>query len=176
MDNEVFQRLAKETNLSKGSLEAARLVMVDGLKQVDVAERLGMKAQQVSRATRTLYEVERKLAESGQLESVETMVVERNLEASYTMAVQRAREAAGESTVLSAAEAGQSYSGPIVARTGMHVVQDTGRGALVIHELAKLERVPELGQSLGISYSEDLRRPAKVIDRSLSIKRGGISR
>ena len=176
MESAVFERLAKETGLSKRSLDAARLVMVDGMRGVDVADQLGMTKQQVSRATKALYEVEQRLREAGVLETSETAVIERNLQASYTLAVLRAREVAGEDTVLSAAEPGQTYSGPTVARTDMHVVQDAGRGALVIHELAKLERVPTLGQSLSISYSEDLRRPAKVIDRALSITRGGISR
>ncbi|WP_445267842.1 KfrB domain-containing protein [Trinickia mobilis] len=176
MNGDVFDRLAKDTKMSPKSLEAARLVMVDGMRPGEAAAKLGLLLPQVSRSTKTLYEKERELRESGQLASPETETVERNLNASYTLAVQRAREQAGEETVLSAAEPNKSYLGTAIARTDMHVVQDLGRGQLVIHELAKLQRVPVIGSMFDIKYSEDLRRPALVVEQVRSHKRGGISR
>ena len=39
---------------------------------------------------------------------------------------------------------GLAYFGPVVQLDDLHAVQHTGRGAHVIHELAKLDRVPAL--------------------------------
>jgi hypothetical protein len=177
MDAELFKRLAQEKpKLSAKSLEAARLVMVEGMRPGEAAVQMGLLPAQVSRTTRGLYEAEAELRETGKLASVSTSLVERNLDASYTVAVTQARGLMGDDAVVRAAEPNRSYSGTAVVRTDLHLVQDLGRGSLVVHELAKLDRVPTLGQSLDVSYSDDLRRPARVATQEMTLKRGGISR
>lgn len=177
IDAELFERLAQEKpKLSAKSLEAARLVMVDGVRPSDAAAKVGILPAQVSRTTRALHEAEAELRETGKLASVSTDLVERNLDASYTLAVTQLRSQMGDHVVVSAAEPNRTYVGAAMVRTDLHLVQDLGRGSVVVHELAKLDRIPALGQSLEVSYSNDLRRPAQVAIQGLTQKRGGISR
>lgn len=177
IDPELFERLAQERpRLSDKSLAAARLVMVDGVRPGDAATRVGILPAQVSRTTRALYEAESELRETGKLTSISTDLVERNLDASYTLAVSQLRNQMGDEVLVSTAEANRTYSGSVKVRTDLHLVQDVGRGKVVVHELAKLDRVPQLGQSLDIAYSNDLRRPAQVSVQGITNKRGGISR
>jgi len=52
---------------------------------------------------------------------------------------------------------GQDYFGPVVQRDDLHAVQSTGQGKHVIHELEKLDQVPELDNpKLEIRYRNGL--------------------
>ena len=52
---------------------------------------------------------------------------------------------------------GQQYKGEIVHvdRTQGYCVQLSGKHSLFVHSLDKLERVPEVGENLKLSYSHD---------------------
>jgi hypothetical protein len=175
MDAKTFDQVVKNTRHAPASIEAARLVLVDGVRPSEAAAKTGALPAHVSRTTRNILEAERKQRAASGL-TPELVTVEKSLNASYTLAVQTAREKMGQGTVLSAAEPGHQYIGTSIAQTDMHLVQDVGRGQLVIHELAKLERVPVLGASLDIRYGRELMRPALVSERERTNSRGGISR
>jgi hypothetical protein len=172
----VFEEAIKGTRHAPASVAAARLVLVDGLRPVDASAQTGASVQHISRTTKAILEASRKaMVESSGL-STELAIVEKRLSASYTQAVQAAREKMGVNSVLSAPDLGGQYLGAVVFRNEMHVVQDVGRGQMVIHELAKLERVPLVGSTLEIRYSREPLRPALVVDRERSKQRGGIAR
>ncbi|MCW3587412.1 KfrB domain-containing protein [Burkholderia cenocepacia] len=175
MDAKTFEQVVKGTNFAPASIEAARLVLVDGVRPGEAASRTGALPAHVSRTTKNIRERERKLNEAAALKP-ELAAIEKSLNASYTLAVHTAREKMGTGTELRAAEPGKQYVGTSVVQTDMHLVQDVGRGQLVIHELAKLERVPMLGASLEIRYGLEPLRPALVTERQLAHTRGGIAR
>jgi hypothetical protein len=175
MDAKTFDQVVKNTRFAPASIDAARLVLVDGLRPTDAAAKTGALPAHVSRTTKNILEAEKKWrAENVAASSLES--VEKSLNASYTLAVQTARERMGPGTVLSAPELGGQYAGVTVAQTDLHMVQDVGRGQLVIHELAKLERVPALGADLEIKYGREPMRPALVSERTRTKSRGGVAR
>lgn len=49
---------------------------------------------------------------------------------------------------------GKNYLGPVVQSDDLHAVQHTGRGVHVIHELEKLDRVPQEGVNINIRYTD----------------------
>lgn len=63
------------------------------------------------------------------------------------------------------------YVGPIVLATGDHVVQDLGRGTVVVHRLADLTKQIVVGQGVAIQYRDGQAtvemRPTKGFDRAL---------
>jgi putative DNA primase/helicase len=65
-----------------------------------------------------------------------------------------ARATLGEQAVVRPAMGNQQYVGPVVGKTNAHAVQDVGRSTAVAHQLDKLDRVPQVGQSARIVYSE----------------------
>lgn len=65
----------------------------------------------------------------------------------------------------------KTISGPIIGRTGMHVIQNAGK-SVVIYETEKLNRVPEKNENVTISYQGG---KGKVNDKALE-KTNGVSR
>lgn len=175
MDAKAFERAVKGSQFAPASIEAARMVLVQGVRVGEAAAATGALPAHVSRTTKNIRERERKLNLEGNFTS-ELVAVEKSLHASYTLAVHRARELVGPDIALSAAESGKQYVGSSIVQTEMHLVQDVGRGQIVIHELAKLERIPAVGSSLDIKYGPEAMRPALVIERQLTQGRGGMPR
>lgn len=64
-----------------------------------------------------------------------------------------AKAAIGNQAVVRSAAANQQYVGPVVGKTSAHAVQDVGRSTAVAHQLDKLDRVPQVGQSARIVYA-----------------------
>lgn len=176
MNENTFNQVASHTRLSAKQLEAAKLVLVDGKRPGEAAEIVGTIVQQVSRTTKKLLEVESELQAAGKLQSTQHHALEKAWDASYTLAVQQAREKCGEGCLVSVAEANRQYVGEVVTKSDMHIVQSVGRDQLVIHETAKLERVPSLGAVIDVRYGQDMRRPAHVQEREKVNRRGSISR
>ncbi|MCD5327948.1 TrfB-related DNA-binding protein [Chromobacterium piscinae] len=176
MNEHTFNEVVKHTRLSDKQIEAAKLVLVEGKRPGEAAESVGTFPQQVSRSTKKVLEVEQELLRAGKLQSTGHQALEKALDVSYTLAVQQARERCGEGGIISIAEPNRQYVGEIVSKSDMHVVQNVGRDQLVIHESAKLERVPTLGSTMDIRYGQDLRRPAQVQERANVNSRGGLSR
>lgn len=178
MDAETFDEVVgSNRRFAPSSIAAARMVLVDGMRPGEAAAKTGALPAHVSRTTKKIVEAEREWQAKNGTSADVVSSVEKSLNASYTLAVLTARERMGaESTVLSAAEPGREYDGTTVAQTDMHLVQNVGRGQLVIHELAKLERVPSLGANLTIRYPREPFRPALVAENSRTQSRGGITR
>lgn len=176
IDANLFEKAVKNTRHAPVSVIAARLVLVDGVRPTDAAAQTGASLAHISRTTKNILEAARKstLPEGGS--SNELAAIEKSLNASYTQAVQGAREKMGSDSLLSAPDLGGQYLGAVIFKNDMHVVQDVGRGQMVIHELAKLERVPAMGAMLEIRYGREPLRPAQVMDRERTKQRGGLSR
>jgi hypothetical protein len=177
MDAKTFEEVVgSNRRFAPSSIEAARMVLVDGIRPGEAAAKTGALPAHVSRTTKKIVEAEREWrAKNGTTSNLDA--VEKSLSASYTLAVVTARERMGaEATILSAAEPGMEYVGTSVAQTDMHLVQKVGRGQLVIHELAKLERVPNPGADLAIRYPREPFRPALVSEQTRTQSRGGVSR
>lgn len=65
-----------------------------------------------------------------------------------------ARAALGENSVVEFPKNNRRYVGPVIANTADHSVQDVGRSTAVAHDLAKLDRVPAVGQKARIVYED----------------------
>lgn len=46
----------------------------------------------------------------------------------------------------------RQYMGPIVAKSALHVAQDIGRRQIVIHDIRKLDKAPEVGDRMNIQF------------------------
>jgi hypothetical protein len=172
----VFDKVAEQTQLGPRTREACRRVLVNGEKGVEVAKDMGILSAQISRGVSGLR---RQLVELGDLSTqhYEQAVGAHRVETdtSRDMAVRKARDLVGESLVVKDALPGQVYIGKPLIKTPHHVVQSTGREA-VIHELAKLERAPNMNfPMLEVKYPAD-GRLASVQETAPGQERGGRSR
>lgn len=66
------------------------------------------------------------------------------------------------------------YSGPVVATTELHVVQDLGRNSYVIHDKRHLDKVPLPGERMSLSYSGG--RAEVQIREASKARESGVSR
>lgn len=174
----VFDQVAKQTQLGPRTLEACRRVLVNGEKGVDVAKDMDILSAQISRGVSGLR---RQLASLGDLsaagQNYELAVGAHRVETdtSRDLAVSKARELVGEDLVIRDAVPGQTYIGKPLIKTSHHVVQSTGREA-VIHDLAKLERAPNMTfPMLEVRYPAD-GRLASVQETAPGQERGGRGR
>lgn len=152
--DQLLDNLAAEIGLGPKTVEACRRVLVPhplpdgtvGVEQgVDVAKELGTFSSAISRSVSKLKQ---KLVEKGDIGEkdfqVERITHIAQKEDSRDVAVQRTRELYGDLTITEA-HRGQTYIGKPLVRTPQHLVQSTGRsGEAVIHDLAKLARVPDM--------------------------------
>lgn len=169
MRDEDFVDLVKNTRLSKASRDAARLVFVDGLSQAEAGATCSLSKQRMSAIVATVRRAEHErqapiaaMAGSGLVAAVD---------ASYAFAVKAARDEFGDQVRIAApAETGRMV-GTVIARTDFHLVQSLGRDSVVVHELAKLDRVPAVGKPVSIRYEGGR---GVVADRER--QRGGQSR
>lgn len=169
MDDKEFNALAGATRLSKDSREAARLVFVEGRSQTEAAAVMQVSKQRMTQIVGVIRKVQ---AEQQQPVQAHSEAVEA-IAASYAFAVKASRDQYGDDVRIDAPGDGKRSIGNVVSRTDFHLVQFTGKDTVVIHELAKLARVPALGQNVAIEYSNGR---GEIIDRSQERSRGGLSR
>ncbi|MFC0697976.1 KfrB domain-containing protein [Paraburkholderia humisilvae] len=175
-----FAELIRETGLSAVSREAARLVFVEEMQQVAAAAEVGISKQRMNQIVKVVRQADERRMEEAELarlrQGVARPAVSESvaaLEASYAIAVKSAREQHGDDAHIQAPGPNVKTVGEVISRTDFHLVQSTGRGSVVIHELAKLDRVPPVGRSVAITYSDGR---GVVADRGHEVNRGSISR
>ncbi len=156
--------LVSGTRLSKDSREAARLVFVDGMRQVDAANLMQISTVRMNQIVATIHrEQEKQKVAFGQVDV---------LSASYAIAVKTARDKFGDEVVIQLPADGKRTIGIVVTRTDFYIVQHVGKDSVVIHDLAKLDRAPAVSRDVAIEYAGGR---GTVVDRSHSKERGGIS-
>lgn len=171
MNDQEFNELVRVTRLSSISREAARLVFVEGRKQIEAAAEMGLSKVRMNQIYKT---VERLVQEREQRATgADSQGLVAAVEASYAFAVKAAREQLGDEVrIQTPGDTGRAV-GPVLARTDFHLVQSLGRETVAIHELAKLERVPAVGRNVAIQYEQGR---GEVVDRSQERQRGGLAR
>ncbi|CAG2138411.1 hypothetical protein LMG19282_01492 [Cupriavidus campinensis] len=177
MNEQDFQNLVRDTNLSQNSREAARLVFVEGWSQTDAGAELGLSKQRMTQIVKVLRTAEQKQKDEADLAALRHGAPIPSstghvaaLEASYAVAVKAAREAYGDEAYIQTPKVDGKSMGDVIARTDFHLVQSVGRGAVVVHELAKLDRVPAIGKSVAIEYRDGR---GTVLDQQRELGRGG---
>lgn len=177
--NTVFDKVAEQSNLGPRTLEACRRVLVEGEVQIDVGRDMGMLSAQISRGVSGLRQ---RLAKMGDLsvpgleynQAVGAHLVE--TETSRDFAVRRVREMEGVDMVVRDAQPGQLYVGKPLFKTPLHLVQISSPGEAVIHDLAKLERVPNMNfPLLEVNYPAN-GGLASVVEVAPGQERGGRGR
>lgn len=169
MKEEDFVELVKNTRLSKASRDAARLVFVDELSQVEAGAMYNLSKQRMSAIVATVRRAEQDRQLSGAAAGGSDLVAA--VDASYAFAVKAARDELGDQVRIGTPAEATRTVGLVIARTDFHLVQSLGRDRVMVHELAKLDRVPAAGKSVTIQYE---RGRGMVIDRER--QRGGQSR
>lgn len=90
--------------------------------------------------------VRRQVGKVMMMERAELPAVERT-------SVDVAKAAIGAQAVVRTATGNQQYVGQVVGTTSAHAVQDVGRSTAITHQLDKLDKVPQIGQSSRIIYA-----------------------
>jgi hypothetical protein len=144
---EEFDIAVRRTRMSDTSRDAGRAVLVDGHRQRDVAPVYGITPARLSAiVSRVSKEVDLLRSQSHTQLKV--------LEADYALATNLSRQRLGNSVQILQPEAKGKYLGEMVGCTTFYAVQDIGRGQVVVHDLSKLNVVPELGKKVAIEYVE----------------------
>lgn len=159
---EEFDRAVRQTRLSDTSRDAARKVLVEGERPRDVVPLMGVTSPRLSAiVTRVMKEVD--LLRSQVHSQVEV------LEADYALAAHMSRARLGSNVQIIRPEERGKYLGEVVGCTDYYAVQDVGRGQVVVHNLAKLNVVPESGKRVAVEYDAGM---GKVIspERSRSAR------
>lgn len=150
----LFDTLASRTGMGEETLKACRRVLVphelpDGSfgveNKTDIAKEFGYQLPHISRSVANLLQ---KLIEFGDLSNERELGIGRGLvkaqtEASRDVAIDRAREMVPNLTIRDA-QAGQMYVGKPLVKTDQHLVQTVAPGEAVLHDLKKLQRVPDM--------------------------------
>lgn len=166
MSEQDFLAVAKETRLFDRNREAARLHFVEDMKKTEVALEVGISKSRMTQIVQSFEAAQEKVLEKARSERGAQPQVGINhvlaVNGSYAVAVHEARDKFGDEAEIRNPRDGESHIGEVIARTDFHLVQSKGRGTVVIHELAKLDRVPAIGKSVTIEYKNER---ASVIDR-----------
>lgn len=173
MEEAEFDAIINKTRLNPTNREAARLHFVQNMKQIEVAAAVGISRQRMNQVVDTFEAAAdkyRKEQANPQVEGKELVAV---LDASFAMAVKSARQSLGDDVQIQSPKDGINAVGQVIARTDYHLVQSLGRDAVMVHDLAKLNRVPAIGKSVAIHYQEG---KGVVADRDLTGERGGVTR
>lgn len=150
----LFDTLSAQTDMGRDTLDACRRVLVphklpDGSngveKRVDVAKAFGFQASHISRSVANLLQ---KLIEYGDLSNERDLGIERGFvkaqtEASRDVAIDRAREMF-PNLIIREAQVGQTYLGKSLVKTDQHLVQFIAPGEAVLHDVKRLQRVPDM--------------------------------
>lgn len=166
MSEQDFLAIAAATRLTDRNREAARLHYVEDMKKTEAALEVGISKQRMSQVIQSFEAAHEKMLEKARSERAAVPQLGINhvlaINGSYAVAVREARDAFGDDAEIRTPRDGESHIGDVIARTDFHLVQSKGRGAVVIHELAKLDRVPAVGRTVAIEYANDR---AKVTER-----------
>lgn len=164
--DQLFDKIAKQTDLAPRTVEACRRVLVPhelpggdiGVESgARVAQDMNMFPSAISRAVNVLR---RALVELGDLaeDKFKEAQLEHRTEAasSRDVAISRARELFGELEIVSP-KRGHLYIGKPLVKTPLHLVQATGNpGEAVIHDLAKLQRIPDMNApTIEVQYPKE---------------------
>lgn len=167
MSEQDFLAIAAATRLTDRNREAARLHFVEDMKKTAAALEVGISKQRMSQVVQSFETAQEKMLEKARTERSASPQLGINhvlaINGSYAVAVREARGQFGDDAEIRAPRDGEQHVGDVVARTDFHLVQSKGRGTVVIHELAKLDRVPHVGKTVAIEYTNDR---ATVKDRA----------
>jgi hypothetical protein len=161
MTEQEFLDVVRVTRLTSNSREAARLHLVEKIPQKDAASEAGISKQRMTQILKVIENAQTKIRP--QPEHVTAALTTPTginhviaLSASYAVAVQQARASFGDDTNIHVPDnsSNSSFLGDVVGRTDFHLVQSMGRGTVTIHELARLDRVPALGKTVAIEYTQ----------------------
>jgi len=167
---EDFKAIVSTTRLTIQSREAARLVLCEGLKNVDAAERCGLSEVRISQVLKSVRAAQAKLEQEQSRRSSSELVAA--YDASYAHAVKIARDRFGDDVAIGAPSTLSRNIGEVAARTDYHLVQYVGKDKVVVHDLGKLERAPAEGRNVSIEYKQGR---GQVVDTSHERSRGGRS-
>lgn len=150
MNEDRFNELVEKTRLSEKTRELAKRIFVEGLSQPEAVIVSGLTKQRVNSIVDTI----RKLEQEDQALALGSKHADpvAVIEASYAFAVKAARDQYGADVNIKRAPENFKLTGPIIFNTDFHTVQFLGRDSVVVHELAKLDRVPGVGKSVSIEY------------------------
>lgn len=170
MSPEDFKSIVSTTRLTMTSREAARLVLCEGMNQVDAADRCGLSEVRISQVMKSFRAAQTKLeAEQSRRSSSELVAA---YDASYAHAVKISRDRFGDEVAIGAPSMLSRNVGEVAARTDYHLVQYVGKEKVVVHDLGKLERAPAEGRNVAIEYKQGR---GQVVDTSQERSRGGRS-
>lgn len=144
-EDQVERALRQMRKMSSNSREAARMVLVGGMKQELVAQLMGISKGRISTIKKTV--VDKILEEREQHESQA-----RQIEADHMHLIAFVREQWGDKVRISAPTDDIAYVGPVLARSAFYVAQSLGRDEVVVHNLAKLDVAPTIGGQVSIQY------------------------
>lgn len=97
------------------------------------------------------------LAKSKGIETVKAQVnqaLESTMLQSREQACLLVKTQMGQSALIQDAQEARQYAGKVLALSHYHVAQKIGKAEAVVHELAKLDRVPRVGRDLSIGYQK----------------------
>ncbi|AMR78048.1 KfrB domain-containing protein [Cupriavidus nantongensis] len=141
-----FRRVARNTRISKRTLEACKDVLVDGLSGIAAAEKHKMFAPQISRAITTLREKQAEMMEFAAVcKDADEML--------QYMATEVAKALYGQDFQCALAQPGQLYEGPLVVQSKGYLVQKVGRIG-ILHDVSRFEDIPPLHADLRIAYDK----------------------
>lgn len=161
-----FERISISTKLSDRTLAACRDVLIEGMTGKEAAERHKMFPAQISRALGVLRD---------RREEVRTPTDKEQYDFKKLLAIRAARELMGESIEVNEPRDGLVYTGPVILNTHGFVVQKVGRSA-VIHELSKLQGLPEVKGDVEIHYPTNGMQAPQIKDNSATKELRGIGR
>ncbi len=170
MSPEDFKAIVSTTRLTTASREAARLVLCEGMKNVDVADICGISEVRISQVLKSVRAAQAKLENEQTRRSSSELVAA--YDASYAHAVKISRDRFGDDVAIAAPSVLSRNVGEVTGRTHYHLVQNVGKDKVVIHDLGKLERAPAEGKSVAIEYKQGR---GQVVDTSQERTRGGRS-
>ncbi len=124
------------------------MVLVEGLRQADVAISTGLSPPRVSAIVNKVWDVVE--------EHIKPAVQVEMLDADYAMATRSARLKFGDEVRIERPEEQSRFVGTVMERTQFYVVQEIGRGGVVIHDLAKLDRAPSVHDAISVQYKKGL--------------------
>jgi hypothetical protein len=142
---EEFDTAVRRTRMSDTSCDAAREVLVDGRKQAVVAPLYGITPARMSA-------IVARVTKAVELLRSQTHAQVKVLEADYALATNMSRQKLGNAVQILQPEAKGKYVGELVGCTTFYAVQNIGRGQVVVHDLSKLNVVPESGAKISIEY------------------------
>lgn len=166
MNEDEFNQIANKTRLSAKSRKAAHMVLVEGMRQVNVCQETGIVPSQLSRVL-TVLERENKTNKAANLTLPNT---ENVLAISRAEAVKAARDLQGDSVLVRNAPDNGKSLGKVLLKTDYHLVQDLGHDEVMVHELSKIDRSPAVGNSVEFMYRNGF---AETKLRTLEKERGG---